>query len=439
MRSILIVGAGQSGLQLALALQARGYDITLMSDRTPEETRSGRVPSTQCLFPTALRHERELGLDFWADRAPRIEGLGVSVAGPADLPGGGHRRVLDWVGRFDGCAQSVDPRLKTADWLDTFADRGGRLVIHGATVSDLDFLVRRYDLVLVAAGKGELAELFGRDAGRSPHTVPQRALALACVHGLGPRPEHPGFEAVRRNLVPGVGELLVVPTLTLSGRADVLFWSGVPGGPLDVFQDLPSPGEHLARTLELLERFTPWEYARATAVELTDGGATLAGRYVPTVRHPVGRLPSGGLVLGVADAVVADDPVAGQGANAAAKCAASYLESITERGALPFDEEWMTGAFARHWERARHATRCTNAMLAPPAAHVMELLGAAAGLPPVADRIARGFDDPADFEDYLYDPERTAAYVAGVVAESRAAATAAGSAEAPDGRGTGGT
>ncbi|NEE43273.1 FAD-binding oxidoreductase, partial [Streptomyces sp. SID8455] len=129
------------------------------------------------------------------------------------------------------------------------------------------------------------------------------------------------FDAVRCNLVPGVGELFVMPTLTTSGRADILFWEGIPGGPLDAFQGIKDPSEHLAKTLELMERFTPWEYARATKVELTDANGTLAGRYAPTVRKPIGRLPGGGLVLGVADVVVANDPITGQGSNSASKCA----------------------------------------------------------------------------------------------------------------------
>ncbi|NEE24824.1 FAD-binding oxidoreductase, partial [Streptomyces sp. SID7982] len=127
--------------------------------------------------------------------------------------------------------------------------------------------------------------------------------------------EHPEFDAVRCNLVPGVGELFVMPTLTTSGRADILFWEGIPGGPLDAFQGIKDPSEHLAKTLELMEKFTPWEYARATKVELTDANGTLAGRYAPTVRKPIGRLPGGGLVLGVADVVVANDPITGQGSN----------------------------------------------------------------------------------------------------------------------------
>ncbi|MFF3749541.1 styrene monooxygenase/indole monooxygenase family protein [Streptomyces sp. NPDC002018] len=406
MRRILVVGAGQSGLQLALGLQSRGYEITLMSNRTADEIRSGRVMSTQCMFHTALQHERDLQLGFWESQAPRIEGVGVSVAAPDSS------RAVDWVGRLDGYAQSVDQRVKMAGWMETFAQRGGQLVIHGAAVSDLDYFSRTYDLVLVSAGKGELVSMFGRDASRSPFETPQRALAVAYVHGLGPRPEHPDHEAVRCNLVPGVGELFVMPTLTTSGRADILFWEGVPGGPLDVFRGVKDPAEHLSLILELMERFTPWEYARATKVELTDANGTLAGRYTPTVRHPVGRLPGGGLVLGVADVVVANDPITGQGSNSASKCAASYLESIVARGDLPFDEEWMRSAFDRYWETARHVTKWTNAMLGVPPEHVLNLIGAAGQLPPVADRFANGFDNPADFENFFYEPEKTNAYLA---------------------------
>ncbi|MGW0364089.1 styrene monooxygenase/indole monooxygenase family protein [Streptomyces sp. NPDC002990] len=415
MRRILVVGAGQSGLQLALGLQSKGYEVTLMSSRTPDEIRGGRVMSTQVMFDTALQHERDLQLGFWERQAPRIQGVGVSVAAPdAD-------RAVDWLGRLKGHAQSVDQRLKMAGWLDTFAQRGGQVVIHGASVADLDFFSRTYDLVLVAAGKGELVSLFGRDAARSPYDTPRRSLAVSYVHGLGPRPEHPDTEAVRCNLVPGVGELFVMPALTLSGRADILFWEGVPGGPVDVFKGIQDPGEHLALTLELMEKFTPWEYARATEVELTDAGATLAGRYAPVVRKPIGRLPGGGLVLGVADVVVTNDPVTSQGSNSAAKCAASYLSSILMHGDNPFDEAWMKATFDKFWFTAgKPATQWTNAMLDVPPEHVLNLIDAAGRLQPVADRIANGFDHPADFDAYFYDPEDAADYLSEVAAAGSA-------------------
>lgn len=298
--------------------------------------------------------------------------------------------------------------------METFAQRGGQLVIHGAAVSDLDYFSRTYDLVLVSAGKGELVSMFGRDASRSPYSEPQRALAVSYVHGLGPRPEHPDYDAVRCNLVPGVGELFIMPTLTTSGRADILFWEGIPGGPLDVFNGVKDPAEHLSLTLELMERFTPWEHARATKVELTDAQGTLAGRYAPTIRNAIGRLPGGGLVLGVADVVVANDPITGQGSNSASKCAAAYLASIVEQGDKPFDEEWMQATFDRYWETAQHVTKWTNAMLGVPPEHVLNLIGAAGQLPPVAHRFVNGFDNPADFENFFYEPEKTEAYLASV-------------------------
>jgi hypothetical protein len=288
--------------------------------------------------------------------------------------------------------------------------------VHAVAVSDLDYFSRLYDLVLVAAGMGEIVSMFRRDAARSPYAAPQRSLAVAYVHGLGPRPEHPDVRAMRCNLVPGAGELFVIPALTTSGPCDILFWEGVPAGPVDVFQGVKDPAEHLRLTLELMGRYTPWEHARAGAVELTDAGGTLAGRFAPVVRHPVAELPSGGLALGVADVVVGNDPITGQGANSAAKCAASYLASIVEQGEERFDRDWMQGAFDRYWATAEPVVKWTNAMLAPPPEHVLGLIGAAGELPSVADRFANGFDDPADFEAWFYEPDHAGAYLAEVQA-----------------------
>jgi Styrene monooxygenase A putative substrate binding domain len=406
MRKVLIVGAGQAGLQLALGLQGRGYAVTLMSNRTPDEIRNGRVMSTQIMFRTALGHERDLGLDFWEAQAPRVDALGVSVAAPGGV------RAVDWLGRLKGYAQSVDQRVKMAAWMETFACRGGRLVIHGCAPSDLDYFAPHYDLVLVSSGKGDLVSLFARDEARSPYETPQRALAVSYVHGLAPREEHPAVDAIRCNVVPEVGELFVVPVLTTSGRADILFWEGVPSGPVDVFQGVRDPADHLSLTLELMAEFTPWEYARARQVELTDPGATLAGRYTPIVRHPVGRLPGGAGVLGVADVVVTNDPITNQGANSAAKCAATYLDAICEHGDQPFDESWMRHAFHRFWDTARHATKWTNWLLAtPPPCHVRQLLAAGERHGEVADRVANAFDDPSDLEEFFYDPVKSESFL----------------------------
>ncbi|OLF13019.1 oxygenase [Actinophytocola xinjiangensis] len=405
MRKVLIVGAGQSGLQLALTLLDHDYDVTVMSARTPEEIREGRVMSTQGMFHNALQHERNHGLNLWEEETIPFEGLGVSVAAPDGS------RVLDWVARLDHYGMSIDQRVKMAGWLELFEERGGQLVIHGVTTADLDKLARMYDLTVIAAGKGELVQLFDRDPRRSPYSAPQRALSLAYTHGVERRPEHPEFAAVRFNIIPGVGELFMIPCFTTSGNCDILFFEGVPGGPLDVFGDRPTPAETLRRILELMRTYVPWEYERSRHAELTDQGGTLAGGYPPVVRQPVGELPSGGVVLGMADVVVANDPITGQGSNNASHCAQLYLEQIVARGDRPFDRTWMSTTFERYWDYAQHVTRWTNTMLAPPPPHVLEIIGAAGQFPEVARRFANGFADPTDYQHWFFEPDRAAEYL----------------------------
>jgi hypothetical protein len=408
MRKVLIVGAGQAGLQLALSLRRHDYDVTVMSARTPEEIRGGRIMSTQCMFGPALGYERDYDLNLWEQPTPNVGGLGVSIAGPDGS------RALDWVAELDEFAQSVDQRVKMAGWLELLEDRGGQVIYHGVTTSDLNALAKMYDLVIVAAGKGELVQLFDRNPERSPYTSPQRALSVSYVHGMGPRPEHPDLNAVRFNAVPGIGELFVIPGYTLSGPCDILFFEGVPGGPLDCWQDRPAPAEHFDRMMQLIRTYVPWEYERCGGVTLTDSHATLAGGYTPVVRQPVGSLPSGGRVLGMADVVVANDPITGQGSNNASKCASSYLAAILERGDRPFDEQWMSETFEKYWEDARHVTAWTNAMLMPPPPHVMNILGTAGAVPAVASRFVNGFADPSDYANWFMDPAKADEYLASV-------------------------
>ncbi|MBG0830663.1 FAD-binding oxidoreductase [Planomonospora sp. ID67723] len=405
MRRVLIVGAGQAGLHLAAGLLRSGYDVTVVSNRTPDEIRGGRVTSSQAMFGTALSHERALGLDLWGDGCPPIDGIQFTVAGP---DGG---RAIDWAARLDAPARSVDQRLKMPAWMEEVERLGGKIVVHDATAGDLEAYAAQYDLVMVAAGKGEIASLFERDASRSPYDTPQRALALTYVTGLTPRPGH---SAVCFNVVPGVGEYFVFPALTVGGPCEIMVFEGVPGGPMDCWADVRTPAEHLARSRWVLETFLPWEAERCAGVELTDAGGVLSGRFSPVVRRPVATLPSGAAVLGVADVVVLNDPITGQGANNAAKCAAAYLAAILEHGERPFDAAWMERTFEGYWADARHATAWTNALLAPPPPHVLEILGAAGGLPEVASRFVNGFDDPSDYAEWFMDPAGAREYLARV-------------------------
>ncbi|WP_431899122.1 styrene monooxygenase/indole monooxygenase family protein [Nonomuraea sp. bgisy101] len=407
MRSILVVGAGQAGLHLAIGLLQNGYDVTVVSNRTAESLRDGRVMSGQAMFGTAQAHERALGLDWWAGACPPIEGIELSVPGPE----GG--KAIGWSARLHTPAVSVDQRMKMPAWLAEVERLGGKVVIHDATAEDLERYAARYDLVLVAAGKGQVASLFQRDAARSPYGSPQRALALLYVNGLRPRPEH---SAVCFNLLPGLGEYFVFPALTHTGPCEIMVFEGTPGGPMDCWGGLDGPGAHLDQARRILADFLPWEAERCAGIELTDANAVLTGRFAPTVRHPVAVLPSGAPVLGVADVVVLNDPITGQGSNNAAKCAAIYLQAILERGGRPFDAVWMQQTFDRFWAQARHVTSWTNALLAPAEPHHLALLGAAGRFQDIASRFVNGFDDPADYAEWFMDGALAQAYLDRVAA-----------------------
>ena len=410
-RSITIVGAGQSGLQLGLGLLAAGYAVRLISDRTPDEIRASRIASSQCMFSTALGYERAVGVDLWDD-APTVDGIGVTVPHP-ELPG---EKLFSWAGRLDRSAQSIDQRVKFPALIDLFASRGGEIVYEAAGIPELERYARESELVIVAAGKGDIARLFERDAERSTFDAPQRALALTYVHGLAPTPE---FSRVSFNLIAGIGEYFVFPALTLSGACDIMVFEGIPGGPLDRWKDL-TPEQHLAASLDVLETFLPWEAERARDVTLTDELGTLQGRFAPTVRKPVATLPSGATVLGMADVVVLNDPITGQGSNNASKCAQHYLDAILDHGNLPYDRAFQQHAFERYFARIKPVADWTNTLLQPPAPHMLQVLGAASQIPEVAHRFANGFDDPADYGDYFLTPEGAERYLGQFAAEAAA-------------------
>jgi hypothetical protein len=118
----------------------------------------------------------------------------------------------------------------------------------------------------------------------------------------------------------------------------------------------------------------------------------------------------------MADVVVLNDPITGQGSNNASRCAAVYLDEIQKRGAEPFDAGWMGATFERYWDYARFVTGWTNALLGPPPEHVLEILGAAGQNPKIAKRFVEGFDDPPDFFEWFMTPDKAGAYLAGVAA-----------------------
>lgn len=441
MRRVLIVGAGQGSLRLAHGLLAQGYDVTVINGQSSMEIRSSRPAITQFTLPGVVEDEQAAGLDLWTSLAPRLHGARMFLY----PPGGDPRAPAVVAAPFGrGPAVSIDRRVKISDWLESFEDRGGKVVIHGITVSDLDYFSRMYDLIVLAVGHGELGALFDQ----APPLGRGRARAVAQVYLDDVWPvsavQVPGQGAVPPGLAraeafetfadvastPDVRAILA-PILTREGPVHVLQLVAPAGGVLDRWPDRPTPQEILRHSLRLLAEHAPHLHHRvrdAVLVEDTTGHANRSASvysYAPHVRNPVAALPDGGTVLGMGDVVVTtDDPVAAQGWGASNAAALTYLHRILERADDPFDPQWMADTFRMFWEgqRTEGAGAGVGAaalglsdvldVLWDPAApaHLRQVLAAATDHPQVARRFVDVLDEPRDVA-WLADPQEAAAYL----------------------------
>jgi flavin reductase (DIM6/NTAB) family NADH-FMN oxidoreductase RutF len=401
-RRIAIVGAGPAGTALALGLLDRGHVVTLVADRSGEQIRTGSVMSSQVTFESALEAEAALGITALLPEAPAIERMtyatertdGSRAAFATDLA---------------SPARSVDQRVRLPLLLEEVARRGGTVLARQASVADLEALAAGHDLVVVSTGRGGLSSLFPVDPDRSPYSSPQRVAALTYLRGVEPDPAGPG---IRYHSVEGVGECFTCPALTVGGACDIVVVEAVPGGPLDVWGGVSTPAEHLAALRTALASHFPSEAARTAGASLVDDGSVLVGALTPVVRRPAGALPSGAVVLGMADVVVLNDPLTSQGANNAAKSASFYLEAISgHQGA--YDAAWMERTFDNYWRGwAQWATGWTNSWLQPALPHQRAVVDAAARHPAVAQRIAAGFDDARLFSPWWFEPAEAERFLA---------------------------
>ena len=152
-RSVAVVGAGPAGTTLALGLLQHGCAVTLVSDRTAEEIRTGTVMSSQITFESALEVEASLGV---TDLLP------LSPAGPDVLRHPAARRLDRGVRRTPGHpARSVDLRLKVPALLEEIERLGGKVVVRSAGVEDVEDLARTHDLVVVSTGRGAWSSCSG--------------------------------------------------------------------------------------------------------------------------------------------------------------------------------------------------------------------------------------------------------------------------------------
>ena len=415
MRKIAIIGAGIAGLVTAHDLLRHGYEVTLYSDRSPDDfLNKSRPTGTAARFGPSLAYERELGLAHWDIDMPPLEGVYLVFCLRPTTP------FITMAGRLSEPGAAVDVRLQSARWMKDLGERGGHICIESVDVARLDAISAEHDLVIVAAGKAELANLFERDEVRSQYTAPQRNLGMVVFKNVSNFDKIP-YGAVKFNFLAPYGEAFWVPYYHKSlGNTWCLLFEARPNTPLDKFTGAKSGEEVLTIAKGLVKQFFPWDYEWIKSAKLADDNGWLVGALTPTVRRPIGKLPSGRVVTGVGDTLTTLDPIAGQGANNGYRMAKHLVQSIVQRGEGAATAEWMTETFESYYAASGNSTITFNNMLLEPLTNAGRQLLIAQygsngqqrnGRQAIADAVCENFADPNCFTAAFADNAKAHALI----------------------------
>jgi styrene monooxygenase len=401
-KRIAIVGAGAAGLHLGLYLLARGVDVTIHTDRRPEDYPKQRLLNTVAHHSITIARENELGVNHW----------------PTDQFGyychyhhfGGEQPIF-FRGDFKSASRAVDYRVYLPRLMQDFAARGGRIEYAELKADDVGRVAAAADLVVVCTGKGPLGQMFPHDAAHSPFGRPQRMLCVGLYQGVAEE----ATRSVTLSVSPGQGELVDIPTLTFGGMAHALLMENVPGGDMEVLANLryeDKPRAFLDTVLEKLEIHHPTVYRRIDrkTFDLCNGANDLLqGGVTPTVRHSHVALGDGKLAIALGDVQAVVDPLCGQGANIASHAAFVLGEEIVRQPV--FDERFCEIVDAKRRDRILGATRWTNMFLQPPSPELMQLIGTMSQDRALCNEFTDNFNRPEEQWNRLASPQRILSWI----------------------------
>ncbi len=414
-RNIGIVGAGIAGLHLALYLQKHGVDATLITDRTPDEFRNIRLINTVAHHHVTLEREDYLGVNHWS--APKLHYTYHDHFFNFPQP-------LKFQGYFSKPSRAVDYRIYLPALMEDFERRGGTIEYRRIEEGDIRPLVARFDLLVVATGKGPLGQIFTYRPEHTPYSQPQRLLCVGLYYGV--RQTDP--MNVTLSVSPGHGEMIVIPTLTFDGIANALLMENVPNADMAVLSSLNYEKDRstfLQTLLEKLEKHHPSTYDRIDTArfDLAQPQDLLQAAIVPTVRNTVVEFDGGKCAIALGDVHSVVDPMMGQGANVASYAAFVLGEEIVNSEVL--DARFCEKVDLKRQDVVLAAARWTNLMLQPPTEALGMLIGTMGQNQTLADEFAENFNYPDQQWDRISTPERIQRWISQPSAPTeRARATA---------------
>ena len=399
--SIGIVGSGVSGLHLGLFLRAKDVPVTMYATNEPDQIRRGRLLNTVGHHHHTLERERVLGVHHWDAAEYGYVCHHHCIAGDEEIR---------FRGDFTHPSSVIDYRLYLPRLMEDFEERGGELVLgERFGVEEVNRLSSRHDLVVVAVGRGGIAELFPRRENKSPYDRPQRRLSAGIYNGIA----YSEPKGVNIHFSPGHGELLELPIYSHDGFATALLFEAIPGGDVEELAEVEydkDPTAYDGLVLKKLRRHFPMAFERVDSTEfgLWSPRDLLQGALTPIVRRDYARLDGGRYALAVGDCHVVVDPLMGQGANSASYSAWTIGEAILSDHV--YDERFCERVARRREEFVISVSDWTNLMLNPPP-HVLEFIGAMANDKALCDEFTTNFNHPDKQVDVLGNAERTRAFL----------------------------
>ena len=360
-----IVGAGTAGLHLGLYLRQHDVDVTLFTDRAPEEYRGMRLLNTVAHHAVTVDRETALGVNHWPGQQYGYFGHYYYI--------GVKPQPIEFFGDLHAPSRAIDYRIYQPKLMEDFLARGGYIEYREIKSDEVSTLSAQFDLIVVCTGKGPLGQLFQHEPAHSPFDRPQRALCVGLFKGI----KAPPIRAVTMYFSPGAGEMIEIPTWTFNGLAAAPVIENIPGGDLEILAKTKyddNPRAFLDLLLGKLRQHYPTCAARIDEKEfdLANGPLDiLQGGVTPTVRKSHVVLEGGKLAVALGDVQAVMDPVLGQGANMASYAAWILGEEIVAQEI--YDERFVEHVNLRRQDRVLGATRWTNFMLTNLKAMPLEL------------------------------------------------------------------
>ncbi|WP_428382068.1 styrene monooxygenase subunit StyA [Nevskia ramosa] len=405
-KKIGIIGAGTAGLHLGLYLRQHGVDVTLYTDRKPDEYHGMRLLNTVAHHAVTVKRETALGVNHWPDQKFGYFGHHYFI----NL----QPQPLQFYGDLHAPSRAVDYRIYQPRLMEDFMNAGGNIEYREIKSDEISSLSARYDLLVICTGKGPFGQMFTYEPQHSPFDKPQRALCVGIFKGIKQRP----VRAVTMYFSPGAGEMIEIPTTTFNGMQNALVIENIPGGDLEVLAKTKyddNPKAFMALLLDKLRKHYPTCAERIDEQEfdLANGPLDLLqGGVTPTVRRSHVALEGGKMAIALGDVQVTVDPLLGQGANVASHAAWILGEEIVRQDV--FDERFVEHVNMRRNDRVLGAARWTNFMMTNLKAMPVELqqfIGALSQNRALADEFTDNFNFPEKQWDCFASIDRMKAWV----------------------------